>query len=334
MAIPLIIGAVAGVAGIYKAGKAISDNNTASSVNEKAQRIAKSAETKLETSRERCQESLQNLGQKKADILDKNVKNFIDVFRTIKNVDFQRSEIEDITVNEFNDIILAEMEKSIDFINSVGLGAGSGSVAGALTAFGAYNGTMMFAAASTGTAISSLSGAAATNATLAWLGGGSLASGGLGVAGGTMALGALAAGPALLVAGWYMGSKAEKNLDDARSNIAKAQAYSADCEKATTLSNGIADIADYASNILSVLAKWSRRSLKKLVNMIDEKGLDFSKYDDHAREIVMKNIKLTQLIKLVVDTAILDKEGNLLGDASSNLKQISNDVTLLIENKN
>lgn len=45
-----------------------------------------------------------------------------------------------------------------------------------------------YATAGTGTAISSLSGAAATNATLAWLGGGSLASGGYGVAGGMIAM--------------------------------------------------------------------------------------------------------------------------------------------------
>ena len=46
--------------------------------------------------------------------------------------------------------------------------------------------------ASTGTAISTLSGAAATKATLAWLGGGALAAGGLGVAGGTVVLGGVA----------------------------------------------------------------------------------------------------------------------------------------------
>lgn len=71
---------------------------------------------------------------------------------------------------------------------------------------------MAFATAGTGATISTLSGAAATNATLAWLGGGTLASGGMGIAGGMMALGALTTGPALLIAGWYMGSKAESNL--------------------------------------------------------------------------------------------------------------------------
>lgn len=50
-----------------------------------------------------------------------------------------------------------------------------------------------FGAASTGTAISSLSGAAATNATLAWLGGGSLAAGGGGMAAGSVVLGTITA---------------------------------------------------------------------------------------------------------------------------------------------
>ena len=47
---------------------------------------------------------------------------------------------------------------------------------------------MKIGAASTGTLISTLSGAAASNATLAWLGGGSLAAGGGGIAAGTMVL--------------------------------------------------------------------------------------------------------------------------------------------------
>lgn len=53
--------------------------------------------------------------------------------------------------------------------------------------------------ASTGTAISALSGAAATNAALAWLGGGALATGGGGVAAGEAFL--ALAGPV----GWAIG---------------------------------------------------------------------------------------------------------------------------------
>ncbi|MDN4641600.1 hypothetical protein QCD70_15210 [Agreia sp. PsM10] len=72
-------------------------------------------------------------------------------------------------------------------------GVGAGFAAGAAVASMAPTAAMWaattFGAASTGTAISTLSGAAATNAALAWLGGGAIAAGG----GGTAAGGALLA---------------------------------------------------------------------------------------------------------------------------------------------
>lgn len=69
------------------------------------------------------------------------------------------------------------------------IGAGSGVATGAAVASVAPTAAMWiattFGTASTGTAISSLSGAAATNAALAWLGGGTLAAGGGGMTAGT-----------------------------------------------------------------------------------------------------------------------------------------------------
>lgn len=68
------------------------------------------------------------------------------------------------------------------------LGAGAGTAAGAAIVSVAPTAAMWvattFGTASTGTAISALSGAAATNAALAWLGGGALAAGGGGMAAG------------------------------------------------------------------------------------------------------------------------------------------------------
>ena len=71
-------------------------------------------------------------------------------------------------------------------------GAGAGIAAGASVAFMAPTAAMWvattFGTASTGTAISALSGAAATNAALAWLGGGALSAGGGGVVAGNALL--------------------------------------------------------------------------------------------------------------------------------------------------
>jgi hypothetical protein len=91
-----------------------------------------------------------------------------------------------------------------------------GSMAGAAAGFAVYGGVMTFAAASTGTAIASLSGVAATNAALAAIGGGSLATGGLGMAGGTAILGATVAAPVLAILAWSYASHGEDALINAR----------------------------------------------------------------------------------------------------------------------
>lgn len=320
MAIPLIIGVGLGAVGAYKGIKAAIDNNEANDMNSQARRIARRAERNLEYSRENCQASLENLGQKKIDVIKTDVQDFLEVFGKIKNVDFEHDgNLGNLALKDFSNQVIQSMRESVSFIVSSGLGAGTGLAGGALTAFGAYSGTMAFAAAGTGTAISSLSGAAATNATLAWLGGGTLASGGMGVAGGMMALGALTAGPALLIAGWYMGSKAESKLNDARSNLAEAQAFEDDMNAAIALTDGIFQVATKAKEILTELREHAGQHLDRLRNVLSTQGVDYIQYDQDAKLVVMRNVKIMQVIKAVIDTPILDEQGNLLGDVSTNL---------------
>lgn len=326
MAVPFIVGAVvaSGVTGLYKGIKAWNDGDKAESVNRSANRIVEKAQDKLERSRTNCQTALENLGRRKADALAVNVQNFLAVFGKIKNVDFEHDgDLGNLNLKEFSPKMLQNMQESVSFVLSSGLtGVGAGAVGGALTAFGAYSGTAMFATAGTGTAISTLSGAAATNATLAWLGGGTLASGGMGIAGGMAALGGLVAGPALLIAGWYMGSQAESKLNDAYSNLAEAEKFQADINAAVALTDGIGQVAEMAGNIISELRKHARRSLNHLQLTIDMQGVDYSQYDEEAKLLVLRNVKIMQVLKAVIDTPILDEQGNLLGDAESNLMDL------------
>ena len=82
------------------------------------------------------------------------------------------------SINEYNDAYTLMNDK----------GVGAGLAAGASVAFMAPSAAMWvattFGTASTGTAISTLSGVAAQNAALAWLGGGALSAGGGGIAAG------------------------------------------------------------------------------------------------------------------------------------------------------
>lgn len=116
-------------------------------------------------------------------------------------------------------------EPYIDEIGSMLPSIGSGAILGRLAGGGlsgaATAAATQFGVASTGAAISGLSGAAAQNATLAYLGGGSLAAGGFGMAGGAAVLGGVTIGPAVMIAGLRYASKAEDQL-------VAAQRYSAD----------------------------------------------------------------------------------------------------------
>jgi hypothetical protein len=98
------------------------------------------------------------------------------------------------------------------------------TVASAATYAGVPMAVAAYGSASTGTAIAGLSGAAAQNATLAWLGGGSISAGGGGMALGAVSLNAVAIGPAILVGGFVMNGKGEKALTESQRYCAEVDA--------------------------------------------------------------------------------------------------------------
>ncbi len=113
---------------------------------------------------------------------------------------------------------------------------------------------MALGTASTGTAISTLSGAAATNATLAALGGGAISAGGGGMALGTAVLGGATLGVGLLVGGIifnFTGSKMSDKADDAYRQAKKAQE---DAERIINYLNELNDTAkDFMKHLMTQL---------------------------------------------------------------------------------
>ncbi len=101
-------------------------------------------------------------------------------------------------------------------------------------AYGAYTGVGMLASTAGGVAIAELSGVAATNATLAWLGGGALSVGGFGMVGGMAVFGWLVAGPALAILG-------AMSTDEMKEKLEKAKAYYSQVEKAVKKADAIID---------------------------------------------------------------------------------------------
>ncbi len=129
-----------------------------------------------------------------------NVRKQFDTLNTLEKIYFDREvSAKNFSESNMNKFLVGNEDKQVTFDGSTaiksGFGAGLGvgvSAVGLMTAFGT---------AGTGAAISGLTGTAYAHALLAALGGGTLASGGLGMAGGAAVLGVAFFLPAIAVAG-------------------------------------------------------------------------------------------------------------------------------------
>lgn len=315
MPIPFLFiaaGVGSGLVGVGKGIKAGIDQKDANDTNEMAERKIEKAKEKVNESRKNCGNAIDSLGKRKVAILDGSIKTFINEFEKLNHVELTESS----GLNELQKMVLdkksfTELKDLQSMASSLAGGLASGAMAGALTAFGAYGAAGALATASTGTAIASLSGAAATNATLAFFGGGSLAAGGLGMAGGTAVLGGLVAGPALAVLGFVAGAKASKNLDAANANYAKAKEFEEEMKTAAALCYGIRRRSAMFNRFLIRLQTVFDPLVYDMTQIINEKGTDFREFSDDEKKCVASAMSLAGAIKAVLDTPILDDEGNL-----------------------
>ena len=306
--IPLaILAAAAGAVGVGKAVSASQDNSRAKEINKEATGIVEDAGRRMKAQVEQTKSALEKLGRLKHDVCETEVADFLRCIEMIKNTRFDQS-FNDGTFVDPEEIIqdLTQLES---FAASLASGSAAGIAGGALAAFGAYSATMAFATASTGTAIGTLSGAAATNATLAWLGGGSLAAGGFGMAGGAALLGGLVAGPALLVMGLVSSSKASANLDNARSNLAKAREISEQTDTACAQCRAISSQAEMFTELLQRARSYFTPLVAGLESVIREEGDDWNEYSDSSKKAVCAAVAMAGTVTKILKTPILNKEG-------------------------
>jgi len=313
--------------GLYKSGKATKDKIEANKINENAHNLIELATEIIEDQKKRTSYALESYGSKKLRAFNSVIEDFIQLFGQLKNIELVSSpELDKLQLGNDSNKLLDNLQNDYNMLMSSGLGVGAGLGGGAAIAFGAYNGTMLLASAGTGTAISTLSGAAATNATLAWLGGGTLAAGGAGVAGGLMVLGGLVAGPALAVFGLVVGNKAEQALSDAKSNRQMAQTNYDEAILASEKLKAVEEIVNLANRVFSNVTKNLRRSNKELKNIIDVSGTNFENFKDDEKKIVFKSVKYAQLLKAMIDTPILDENGNLVLSTEKKIQELESQI--------
>lgn len=325
--IPVLIGAgaaIAGAVGIGKGAKAISDNNKAKDINNDANTRVNNAKRYLESGREQTKKALEYLGSCKVKIMDEQMGRFVDLYGLLKNVTLKDSPgLEELKKFRIDQHSFSQLKEMHDMVVPVAEGILSGTIAGGAMAFGAYGAATTFAAASTGTAIASLSGAAATNATLAFFGGGALAAGGLGVAGGMAILGGVVAGPALAVLGTIMGSKASANLDKAYSNLAEAQKIAEELNVLHSVSAAIGRRASMYSDLLNKLNHLFVPQIDHLKDIIKNEGVNFVQFSQDSQKSVAVVAATAGAIKSLVDTPLLDDKGALTADCDDVFKSVN-----------
>ena len=206
MPLPLIALVAAGVASALGIGAGVKGGMKYKEANdtvESAQNRHKNNIKKYNKQENLTVTNMDNLGKKELEVL-RSFEKFQELFEKIKNKpDFEKilTTKEKITNPDFTIEKLKEVSVGASLLLS-GLGGAAVGTAGGFAAAGATTAAVMaLGTASTGTAIASLSGVAATNATLAALGGGALAAGGGGMALGATVLSGITLGVGLLVGG-------------------------------------------------------------------------------------------------------------------------------------
>lgn len=221
MPLPFIIGGIAAVAGAVGAGSGIHGAMKMKDANDTMKLAQSKQENAVDLFKRRNNEtttSMDTLGKKELEILS-SFNEFSDLIEKIQGrPEFKEYKRNGIDLPEYE----AEELRKISAGAGVLLGGIGGAAAGTAGGFAAAGMTtsavMALGTASTGTAISTLSGVAATNATLAALGGGAIASGGGGMALGSAVLGGATLGVGLLIGGVIFnvtGSKLSDKADEA-----------------------------------------------------------------------------------------------------------------------
>ncbi|EKF9136621.1 methyl-accepting chemotaxis protein [Vibrio cholerae] len=318
MPLPFILAGAAIVAAGYGAKKGYDgyqDKSEANDILESSKRKYENERSVFDKQNELTNQSLVKLGQ-----MQLKIGNDFEEFRTIAE-----KLLEKLNQSNSKDLEIDFPQHKLDKIHGLALSttaymgkiAGAGA-AGAAAAYAVYGGVMAVAAASTGTPIAALSGAAAYNATMAAIGGGSIAAGGFGMAGGAMVLGGVVAAPIMAIAGWAFASHAEEALSDARktrTEVNEAVGKMAKGRKQLDKTKLYVDRIYAETERLYLVFKEYFDNLKAFDQLIAGKT-DISKFEDDVIRLIHNGYQIAAILTDIITTPLFkpkqDEQGNVV----------------------
>ena len=307
------------------------------------------AQYRMESQKERTTRSLESLGHEKINAWSKDMNGFLSSFDAYANTQMVcriDESYEFLGELETPQALMINMRNASLNANEV-LQAGALSLGtGALVGIATYGGVSMFATASTGTAIAALSGAAKKNATLAWLGGGSIAKGGLGMAGGSVVLGGVVIGAVAVVGGIIAGAKGKAKLAEAKKIHAEAENAVSKMDIVITGMEGIETVSDNYRYFINNLSGLFRPYLKEMDRIAGQYSrgtdgkIDYNELSEMEQRTLHLSWLLAQLYYHILSVPLLTAQGEvnpysrqLLLKAQQDYSELSGQAAQLEEEK-
>ncbi|MGW0465101.1 hypothetical protein ACWDX6_07485 [Streptomyces sp. NPDC003027] len=251
---------------------------------------------------------------------------FRDSFRLLKRVDLAELAPVEPAGPALADVELRELRHIA--VSSVGALAGGAATGAGVTA-ATYLTVGALATASTGTAISGLSGAAASSATLAWLGGGSLAAGGGGVAAGTTVLALAFALPAIAAAAALLEWRGRSARQDQRELATRLEQADTQLTEARRILSEVFQRSREIRLVLKELTAAMEQRLPAFVALVDASD-DYGSYDERRRAQVREMFELACTTVAVMSTPPAGEDGRagelsarVLADARARLGDLA-----------
>jgi len=325
------------------------DKHEAKSISRSANKRQSDAKSDLEEARENTQKDLEILGALKQKVYTSTLSNFVEAYEVIGAVDLSPLKKNNNNL-EYKQLQFecSEMKTITVSLKEAAITAGGAALTGTVGVCGAYGLAGLIGTASTGTAIGTLSGAAATNATLAWLGGGAISAGGAGVAGGMVVLGGIALAP-LAIFGMFLGvNKGKQQLNSAKDYSDQVDVL---VEKIITLISELSQIRracflisesiEGLNQVMSlhiekmneITKRLEERNLfiKKIVDPVKKYLFRLALLTDREIQIFTDSVNCASMLKQLIDKPLMNEEGAFLSDVLEFIEERTPQIKNIIE---
>lgn len=320
MAVPIIL-AVAGISGVVS-GLAMGADGAKKiqAANEslgEAEQIQKAAIDLFVRKSKKAISIMDTLGKQELRILGTFDK-FSDYIEKIQGRPlFRKIKIESLDFEELDVKKLKETSIGANILLSGLEGVAIGTAGGFAAAGAATSAVCALGTTSTGVAISELSGVAATNATIAAIGGGSLAVGGGGMALGSAVLGGMAAGIGIMFGGLVFEITGERLNKSADKAMIEAKNTEQNVCKIIEYYDKLIVATDAFGRVMAKIANKYFHSLRNMIDVIDPKdNYDWSNFSDEEKLIIENTILYVGLLYNMCKVQLVKKTNEELGEVN------------------